>query len=302
MDQENSELHASNWRMGKVIRDAGVKIFQIETTVNNNTFGRSGPLAVLQKREWEWSARDRASFVAMQKGLDVMPPSARRQIFNSWEAPYEMTSVQAGEVEAVHKVTTENVYQQQIVEVEGQTDILTMGLPYISPYNVNSVMNPILVMCLGLGYFFNMYRGKPLVREGGVVIMSHPTPWEFHSVHHPSYIDFFEQVLADTTDPIEIERKYEKQFAEDEWYIHLYRNSYAYHGVHPFYMWYWGSHALEHLGRVIIVGGDSSAVQRLGFQSASTLSDALEMASDVVGPQPTITHMKNPPIFLADVK
>ena len=67
-------------------------------------------------------------------------------------------------------------------------------------------------------------------------------------------------------------------------------------------MWYWGSHALEHLGRVIIVGGDSSAVQRLGFQSASTLSDALEMASDVVGPQPTITHMKNPPIFLADVK
>jgi hypothetical protein len=32
------------------------------------------------------------------------------------------------------------------------------------------------------------------------------------------------------------------------------------------------------------------------------LPDALEMASDVVGPQPTITHMKNPPIFLADVK
>ena len=158
MDQENSELHASNWRMGKVIRDAGVKIFQIETTVNNNTFGRSGPLAVLQKREWEWSARDRTSFIAMQKGLDLMPSSARRQIFNAWEAPYEMTSVQAGEVEAVHKVTTENVYQQQLVDVEGQTDILTMGLPYICPYNVNSVMNPILVMCLGLGYFFNMYR------------------------------------------------------------------------------------------------------------------------------------------------
>ena len=85
--------------------------------------------------------------------------------------------------------------------VEGQTDILTMGLPYICPYNVNSIMNPILVMCLGLGYFFNLYRGKPLVREGGVLIMSHPTPWEFHPVHHPSYIDFFEQVLADTTDP-----------------------------------------------------------------------------------------------------
>ena len=62
-------------------------------------------------------------------------------------------------------------------------------------------MNPILVMCMGLGYLFNMYRGKPLVREGGVVIMTHPTYREFHPVHHPSYIDFFEQVLADTTDP-----------------------------------------------------------------------------------------------------
>jgi hypothetical protein len=176
-----------------------------------------------------------------------------------------------------------------------------MGLPYICPYNVNSVMNPILVMCLGLGYFFNLYRGKPLVREGGVLIMTHPTPWEFHPVHHPSYIDFFEQVLADTTDPVELEQRYEKRFAEDEWYRHLYRTSYAYHGVHPFYMWYWGSHAMQHLGQVIIVGGDTRAVRRLGFRPASTMHDALEMASDVVGRQPTITHLHNPPILMADV-
>ncbi len=139
-------------------------------------------------------------------------------------------------------------------------------------------------MCLGLGYFFNLYRGKPLVREGGVLIMSHPTPWEFHPVHHPSYIDFFEQVLAETTDPLRIEAEFEKGFAEDEWYRHLYRTSYAYHGVHPFYMWYWGAHALQHLGRVIIVGGEPRAVRRLGFMPASTMNDALEMASDVVGP------------------
>ena len=185
--------------------------------------------------------------------------------------------------------------------VEGQTDILTMGLPYICPYNVNSIMNPILVMCLGLGYFFNLYRGKPLVREGGVLIMTHPTPWEFHPVHHPSYIDFFEQVLADTTDPLEIEQKYEKQFAEDEWYRHLYRTSYAYHGVHPFYMWYWGAHALQHLGRVIIVGGDPQAVRRLGFMPASTLDDALEMASDVVGRAPDDHPPPQPADLMADV-
>ena len=302
MDRHHSELHSSNWRMGKVLRDAGVKIFQIETTLNNDTFGTNGPMAVLQKREWEWTAHDRASFVAMKAGLDRLPPKARRRIFQAWQAPYGVTSVQAGEVEAVHDVTTESVFRQQLVPIEGQTDILTMGLPYICPYNVGSVMNPILVMCLGLGYFFNMYRGRPLVREGGVVIMSHPTTWEFHPVHHPSYIDFFEQVLADTTDPLEIETRYEKQYAEDEWYRHLYRTSYAYHGVHPFYMWYWGCHGLAHTGKVIVVGGETRSVRRLGFTPASTLADALEMAEDVVGRNATITHLHNPPLVMADVK
>jgi hypothetical protein len=299
MDQHKSELHSSNWRMGKVLRDAGVKVFQIETTLNNEAFPTA--FSFLQKREWEWNVKDRASFLAASRGLDLLPPRRRRQVLHATLAPHAMTSVHAGEVEAVHKLTTEDVYKQQLVAVDGQTDILTMGLPYICPYNVNSVMNPILVMCLGLGYFFNLYRGKPLVRQGGVLILSHPTPWEFHPVHHPSYIDFFEEVLAETTDPEVIERDFEKRFAEDDWYRHLYRTSYAYHGVHPFYMWYWGAHALEHLGKVIIVGGEPRSVRRLGFTPASTLQDALEMAEDVVGRHPSITHLHNPPIFLADV-
>ena len=104
-----------------------------------------------------------------------------------------------------------------------------------------------------------------------------------------------------STDPVEVEKKYEKQYAEDEWYRHLYRTSHAYHGVHPFYMWYWGSHAMQYLGQVIVVGGDQRAVRRLGFKPASTLDDALEMAEDIVGPKPTITHLHNPPILMADV-
>ena len=301
MDQDRSELHRSNWRQGDIIKAHGPRIFQIESTLNTNTFGREGPMSVLQKREWEWTTRDRASFAAMHAGLNRMPPAARRRVFHGWKAPYDMTSIQAGEVEAVHRKTTEAVYAQHLVPVSGQTDVLTMGLPYLTPYNVNSIMNPILVMVQGLGYFFNLYRGKPLVREGGVLIMSHPTPWEFHPVHHPSYIDFFEEVLAETTDPVEIEQKYEKQYAEDEWYRHLYRTSNAYHGVHPFYMWYWGSHAMQYLGGVIVVGGDPRAVRRLGFRPASTLEDAFEMAEDVVGPRPTVTHMHNPPILMADL-
>ena len=90
MDQHKSELHSSNWRMGEVLREAGVKIFQIETTLNNDTF--PSPFDFLQKREWEWTARDRATFIGMKAGLDHLPIKARRKIFNSWLAPYGITS------------------------------------------------------------------------------------------------------------------------------------------------------------------------------------------------------------------
>jgi lactate racemase len=299
MDPPHSELHTSNWRMGRHLAASGVKIFQIETALNNDAFPHQ--MAFLQKREWEWKARDRAAYLATTRALDLAPARTRRSLFQSIEAPHRMTGVWAGEVEAVHTATLATVHRQQLVDVEGQTDVVIFGLPHLCPYNVNSIMNPILVMCMGLGYLFNLYRGQPLVREGGMAILSHPTPWAFHPVHHPSYIDFFEEVLAATTDPAEIEKTYEERFATDEWYRHLYRTSHAYHGVHPFYMWYWGAHALAHLGGVAVVGGEPRAVRRLGFKPASSLDDALEMATDVVGPDPTITHLHCPPIMLTDV-
>lgn len=299
MDRHNSQLHSSNWRMGRLIARSGVRIFQIETTLNTNTFPSS--FRFLNRREWEWDLRDRASYVAVAESLRRTPAHLAREIFHRVRSPYGLTGVAAGEVEAVHERTIERVYRQQLVSVEGQADILTMGLPFVGPYNVNSIMNPILVYCLGLGYLFNMYRGRPLVRRGGVLIMAHPTRPEFDPAFHPSYIDFYDQVLSETTDPLVIEAKYEESFARDPWYIHLYRTQNAYHGVHPFYMWYWGAHALDHLGGVIILGGDPKAARRLGFQAASTLDDALEMARSIVGPDPSITHLHSPPLVMADV-
>ncbi len=299
MHAPDSALHTANWRMGRLIKDSGVNIFQIETTLNTNTFPDS--FQFLQKREWEWNLRNRVSFQASSRALDAAPKKMARQILQGIKAPHALRSVYAGEVEAVHEKILTDVWAQQGVAVEGQTDIVTMGLPYICPYNVNSIMNPILVACLGLGYFFNLYKGKPVVREGGVAILFHPTLPEFHPGHHPSYIDFFEQVLTETKDPVVMSEKFEEAFATDPWYIHLYRTGHAYHGVHPFYMWYWCAHAMEHLSKVIIVGGDPATVRRLGFHPATTLDDALEIAQDTVGAHPTITHLHNPPLFLSDV-
>jgi hypothetical protein len=299
MDPTHSALHHSSERMGRVVAEH-LQVFTIETTLNNETFPEQ--FGFLNKREWEWTVKDQAMCLTARRANSLAPSRVRREVFRRIAAPYSVTGINAGATDAVHERTLHNVHRQQLTEVSGQADILVVGLPYISPYNVNSIMNPILVQCLGLGYFFNLYKGKPLVRPGGAMILFHPTPWEFHQVHHPSYVDFFDEVLAETTDPATIEGKFEQQYATDPWYIHLYRNSYAYHGVHPFYMWYWGAHAMDYLSDAIFVGSDRRAVARMGFRSASTFEDALEMARDSVGSSPAITYLHTPPLTLAEVR
>ena len=299
MDPEKSHLHHSSWRMGRLLAEH-LRIFTVETTLNNNVFGP--PYDFFNKREWEWSVRDQASMLAARRGLALAPGKVRHGLFQSVRAPYGVTGVHGGETEAVHAKTLANVHRQQLVEVQGQSDVLVLGVPYLGPYNVNSVMNPILATCMGLGYYFNSYRGQPVVRRGGAVILYHPVPYEFSPLHHPSYVDFFEEVLAESTDPATIESKYEAAYASDPWYIHLYRTSHAYHGVHPFYMWYWAAHAMEHVGDVVWVGADRRTVERMGFRAASTLADALEMVSGTVGRSPSISYLRNPPHLLADVR
>ena len=298
-DPPNSAMHHSYDRMHELLTKH-VRVFTIETTVNNESF--PAQFDFLNRREWEWTLRDQAAYLAAKRANELAPPKIRRRVWQGVRAPYRMTGVNAGDPNEVHPRTLASVHRQQLTEVDGQSDVLLFGLPFICPYNVNSVMNPILVYSLGLGYYFNMYRNAPVVREGGVLIMYHPMPVEFHPVHHPSYIDFYEEVLAQTTDPATIESKYEEQYATDPWYIHLYRSSHAYHGVHPFYMWYWGAHATAHLDDVICVGANRRAAARLGMRAASTLADALEMASDTVGHVPSISYLHSPPLTLADVR
>ena len=106
-----SELHSSNWRMGRLIADSGVKVFQIETTLNTDTF--PAPFGFLQKREWEWGAAGPGRVPGRLQSARPHPARLARQIFHSIRSPHALTSVQAGEVEAVHALTTENVWAQQ---------------------------------------------------------------------------------------------------------------------------------------------------------------------------------------------
>jgi hypothetical protein len=147
------------------------------------------------------------------------------------------------------------------VPLEGQADILITGIPYISPYNVNSkALNPLLVQVMALGYFFNMYRNKCPLKKGGTLIFTHPCTDSFDPVHHPSYIEFFNRLLPESRDAYYLEKRYQDEFAYNPTYIEMYRRGNAYHGAHPFYMYYWGQAGREWCGDVIAVGADNRTV------------------------------------------
>jgi hypothetical protein len=298
MDPPKSAMHASINRVGKIF-DEHVKVFHIESTLNNQTYPSA--FDFMAKPEYQWSMLTKANFLATHKTTQTMPLEAARRVSHSINAPHRVTSVQAGATEPVHASTLKDNYRQMVVPAEDQSDVLLLGIPYLGPYNVNSIMNPILVFNMLLGYLFNLYKGKPLVREGGVLIGTHPMPANFNKLHHPSYIDLWNEVFPETNDVHEIHHRYEEKYANDPWYRTLYRNSYAYHGAHPFTVLYWAAHALDHLGGVILVGGDPENTKRMGLGRADTVADALQMAQDIVGPNPSTTYMHIPPLFMCEV-
>jgi nickel-dependent lactate racemase len=298
MDPSKSALATSVERMGRLVEKT-LNVFHIETTLNNRMFDR--PLEMLHRNEDDWSGADRAAYKGLAFTLSRLPQSARQAIFQRVPSPYGVTGVFAGECEAVHERTLERCSAQYLVPLQGQADILVSGIPYISPYNVNSFLNPLLVQVMAQGYLFNFYKGAPVVRKGGAMIIFHPCTDRFDQEHHAPYVDFFHDVLPRTRDAAVMHREFEEKFANNPAYIEMYRKGHAYHPAHPFYMWYWGEAGRQHLGRVIVVGADNEYVPKLlGWETARSFPEALAMASGGKR-DPEITMLHIPPIVMADM-
>lgn len=299
MDPKSSALNTSVVRMGRALQKH-VKVFTIETTVNNNMFDKS--LAFLHKNEDDLTGGERAALKALTFTLSKLPQPARQAIFQKVPSPYGVTGVFAGATEAVHELTLQKCNEQYVVPIKGQADILVAGIPYISPYNVNSFLNPLLVSVMAQGYLFNLYRGAPLVKKGGTMIITHPCSDIFDKEHHAPYIEFVHNLLPETRDAMELHKRYEAKFASNPAYIQMYRTGNAYHPAHPFFMWYWGEAGRQHIGRVIVVGADNEYIPKLlGYETARSMPEALEMAKDGLSHDPSITMTHIPPILMADV-
>jgi hypothetical protein len=140
------------------------------------------------------------------------------------------------------------------------------------------------------------------VKRGGVAIILNPVYEFFHPEYHYAYRRFFEEVLAATHDPFEMQTRFQEQFARDPDLVDAYRNRYAHHGFHPFTVWYWATYPLKYLSKVILVGPpDDRLAQRLGVGWAPNLSRALAEARELTGGEDVVA-LTIPPFMYLNVR
>ncbi len=264
---------------------AAVPTFAVELVLSDvPAGGRSGFLGT---REWEWSARQQLAARTTRAVLPRLPAAVRTRVVQSVHGGRDLVGLAAGGAEPVGAATRATLDAQRLVSVPDPVDLVVLGVPAIGPYNAGVADNPVLAAGLALDTLLGSHTGVPVVRAGGVAVLLHPLTPRFSQVQHPAHADFYSQVLPSRPDspdwaPARL------RFSEDPWYRHLYRTSYAYPGSHPFALWERTAAMRAHLGEIIWVGADRGAAARLGDRAATTLADAMEIASAIVGSDPTV--------------
>jgi lactate racemase len=298
MQPEGSEMHACVERISKVVQKHA-RIMVMEAAMNNSIY--PSHLAYLGKPPGKCNVFERALRGLTPMAMAMTPEPLRMKILRGVRSEYAPIEINAGAIDAVHVRTMAAMKRQLAVDVPRQFDTLVFGLPDLSPYAVGARLNPVLVVSDVLGYIFNWFYNKPVVKKGGAVIILNPVKEVFHEEYHAAYRKFFEEVLPVTTDPFEMKERFQEKFARDPHLIDCYRNRYAHHGFHPFTVWYWATYALKYLSKVIVVGPkDGVVAKRLGVTWAPNMESALAEAREATGGD-SVVGVTIPPFFYVRV-
>ncbi len=252
----------------------------------------SGPLRFLSAREWEWSVKDQAAYLAGRRALATAPVQAGRLLY-SRPVAYPVLGAFSGSVEGVRASAQARLAAHQKVAVKGPADILVTGVPPVHAAAPDVDGSPLGAAWWVLRHAYGLSSETPVVREGGAVIAFHPLGDRFSTRHHGAAADMIAEVLPETSDPAEIVARFLPRFASDPWYTDLYRQRGAYHPLHAFHQWFDLQPAIAALGDVVFVGANRRTAEVMGFRAATTYQDALEIASTRLGRRPAITYLRD---------
>jgi len=298
MQPDGSHMHQSIERISRVIQKHA-RIMVMEAAMNNAIYPPH--LRYLGKPAGRCNLLERLMKWATPRSMRLLPEPVRKAILHSVRSVYDPVEINAGAIDDVHARTLKCMKDQLQIEAAEQYDIMVFGLPDLSPYAMGARINPVLVVSDVLGYLFNWFYNKPLLRKGGVVIILNPTYEIFHPEYHVAYQKFYDEVLTVTNAPFEMKEQFQERFARDKVLIDCYRHRFAHHGFHPFTVWYWATYPLKYLSKVILVGPpNDKAAKRLGVGWAPDLDHALAQAREWA-PGRSTCALTIPPFFYCNV-
>jgi lactate racemase-like protein len=221
------------------------------------------------------------------------PPVLKIEGVLTTETPQRFAAIDAGRITPVREMHLDLLVSQLVTDVEGQTDVLLVGMPDGDGYSRLSVFNPIHCRNRALSGLFGAYHDHPLVRKDGILIVANPFEPKWSLLNHPSYHALYHDVLPITQDPVEVWDTYSEEYAHRPEFVHKYRNGFAYHGAHPVILYGQGLYALNQLGGAFAAGvpkEHEAAARRVGFEPFPTVDAALREAEARLGKDCSITY------------
>ncbi len=210
MQPEHSNMHTCIERISRVVQKH-CRIMVMEAAMNNAIYALH--LRFLGKPADQCNLLERICQVTTPGVMRMLPEGVRKVVLRNVRSSYAPVEINVGAIDAVHHRTLNVMRTQLSTPAPGQFDTMVFGLPDLSPYSVDARINPVLVVSDVLGYIFNWFYNKPIVKRGGVVIILNPVFEVFHPEYHVAYQKFYEEVLPVTNDPFEMQEQFQDQFA-----------------------------------------------------------------------------------------
>ncbi|MHA1228292.1 MAG: lactate racemase domain-containing protein [Candidatus Hodarchaeales archaeon] len=275
MDPKKSQMHQMIDEIGKTI-ESQVPIFQIEVTLNNDFY--SGFF------RWLWApTHGKISKLRriLLKAMTYSPQKTKSFVRRRYRANYQPTGIFCGKVDEVHSKALELIQKQMLVTVEKRYNVLLVGIPNMTPYNVGTDPNPLLIHTMLNGYLFNSKLNSHSISDKNVVIGFNPINESFSREQHEAYEYFYRKIQSNRIPERTVEL--EEELLNNNQLQQAYQKRYSYHPIHPLMAYYWGTRGTKALSTIIVSKNtDSSIFKQFQWQPVKNLESAINKAKKML--------------------
>jgi hypothetical protein len=289
------ETHGSpGWRLAVALERAlaaRVPVIGLSLELNHPRLGGS-----LQGWPYDPDALERVARSPLRRVYSALPGGVRARVLRSLRCELTAAGAFAGPPSVAHAEALLRAIETRSTRLEGQLDVLCIGVPNTTPYLPRERPNPVLAATLGLGLALRLWRDGFPIADGGTVVLVHRFNRHFAHPTQQPYRAFFAATRFGR-EPDELADA-EQAAASDGRALEAYRAGRTCHPLLPFADWAACSAALSRLGAVLVAGcRDAGAARQLGFVPMHGVGAALAMARGRAETPPRIGFLLAPPYF-----